>query len=365
MRTTAAVLHDVNKPYSIETVELDPPRRGEVLVKVRAAGVCRSDLHFQKGEATIALPAVLGHEGSGTVESVGDGVTLVKPGDRVILSFVPNCGHCPSCETGRAHLCDEHARTTGKLFDNTSRLHTLAGQDLAHMGKVACFAEHAVVPEAGCIPAPAGLDFPQMALIGCSVTTGVGAALFNAGVQPGDSVAVIGCGGVGLNVLQGARLAGATTIVAVDIKDAALDFARKFGATHVVNARTENAVERVKALTGGGAHWAFEAYGSGTTTRTAVDMVRKRGTAVIVGIAPIGDDAVIEPVVITRMEKTIRGCYYGTARPRQDMPRIADWYGRGLLDIDGLVTRRYPLTDINRAYEDLDTDLVGRGVIVF
>jgi S-(hydroxymethyl)glutathione dehydrogenase / alcohol dehydrogenase len=365
MRITAAVLHDVNKPYSIETVELDPPRRGEVLVKVRAAGVCRSDLHFQKGEATIALPAVLGHEGSGTVEAVGDGVTMVKPGDRVILSFVPNCGHCPSCETGRPYLCDEHARTTGKLFDNTSRLHTLAGQDLAHMGKVACFAEHAVVPEAGCIPAPAGLDFPQMALIGCSVTTGVGAALFNAGVGPGDSVAVIGCGGVGLNVLQGARLAGATTIVAVDVKDAALDFARKFGATHVVNARTENAVERVKALTGGGARWAFEAYGSGATTRMAVDMVRKRGTAVIVGIAPIGDDAVIEPVVITRMEKTIRGCYYGTARPRQDMPRIADWYGRGLLDIDGLVTRRYPLADINRAYEDLDTDLVGRGVIVF
>lgn len=365
MRITAAVLHDVNKPYSIETVELDPPRRGEVLVKVGAAGVCRSDLHFQKGEATIALPAVLGHEGSGTVSAIGEGVTLVKPGDRVILSFVPNCGHCPSCETGRPYLCDEHARTTGKLFDNTSRLHTLAGQDLTHMGKVACFADHAVVPEAGCIPAPAGLDFPQMALIGCSVTTGVGAALFNAGVQPGDSVAVIGCGGVGVNVLQGARLAGATTIVAVDVKAAALDFARKFGATHTVNARTENAVERVKAITGGGTQWAFEAFGGGATTRMAVDMLRKRGTAVIVGIAPIGDDAVIEPLVITRMEKTIRGCYYGSARSRQDMPRIADWYGRGLLDIDGLVTRRYPLAEINRAYEDLDTDAVGRGVIVF
>jgi Zn-dependent alcohol dehydrogenase len=230
---------------------------------------------------------------------------------------------------------------------------------------VACFADHAVVPEAGCVPAPAGLDFPQMALIGCSVTTGVGAALFNAGVEPGDTVAVIGCGGVGLNVLQGARLAGATTIVAVDVKAAALDFARKFGATHTVNARTEDAVERVKAITGGGAHWTFEAFGGGATTRMAVDMLRKRGTAVIVGIAPIGDDAVIEPLVITRMEKTIRGCYYGSARSRQDMPRIADWYGRGLLDIDGLVTRRYPLADINRAYEDLDTDAVGRGVIVF
>ena len=267
MRITAAVLYDVNKPYSIEPVELDPPKRGEVLVKVGAAGICRSDLHFQKGEATIALPAVLGHEGSGTVEAVGDGVGMVKAGDRVILSFVPNCGHFHSCETGRAHLCDEHARTSGKLFDGTSRLHTLAGQDLTHMGKVACFAEYAVVPEAGCIPAPAGLDFPQMALIGCSVTTGVGAAVFNGGVAPGDSVAVIGCGGVGINVIQGARLAGATTIVAVDVKDSALAFARKFGATHTVNARTEAAVERVQAITGGGAQFAFEAYGGGATTR--------------------------------------------------------------------------------------------------
>ncbi len=365
MRITAAVLYDVNKPYSIEPVELDPPRRGEVLVKVGAAGICRSDLHFQKGEATIALPAVLGHEGSGTVEAVGDGVSMVKCGDRVILSFVPNCGHCHSCETGRPHLCDEHARTSGKLFDGTSRLHTLAGQDLAHMGKVACFAEYAVVPEAGCIPAPAGLDFPQMALIGCSVTTGVGAALFNGGVAPGDSVAVIGCGGVGINVIQGARLAGATTIVAVDVKDSALAFARKFGATHTVNARTEAAVERVQAITGGGAQFAFEAYGGGATTRMAVDMLRKRGTAVIVGIAPVGDAVTLEPMVITRMEKTIRGCYYGSARPRQDMPRIADWHARGLLDIDGLVTRRYGLADINRAYDDLESDAVGRGVIVF
>ena len=278
MRITAAVLYDVNKPYAIEPVELDPPKRGEVLVKVGAAGICRSDLHFAKGEATIALPAVLGHEGSGTVEAVGDGVSMVKPGDRVILSFVPNCGHCHSCETGRPHLCDEHARTSGKLFDGTSRLHTLAGQDLTHMGKVACFAEYAVVPEAGCIPAPAALGFPQMALIGCSVTTGVGAAVFNAGVAAGDSVAVIGCGGVGLNVIQGARLAGATTIVAVDVKDSALAFARKFGATHTVNARTEGAVERVQTITGGGAQFAFEAYGGGATTRMAVEMLRKRGT---------------------------------------------------------------------------------------
>jgi Zn-dependent alcohol dehydrogenase len=365
MRITAAVLYDVNKPYSVETVELDPPRRGEVLVRVRAAGVCRSDLHFQRGHATIALPAVMGHEGAGTVEAVGDGVTMVAPGDRVILSFVPNCGHCHSCESGRPHLCDEHARTIGKLFDGTSRLHTLSGQDCAHMGKVACFAEYAVVPEAGCIPAPAALGFPEMALIGCSVTTGVGAAVFNARVRPGDSVAVIGCGGVGLNIVQGARLAGAATIAAVDVKDAALAFARRFGATHVVNARTEDAVARVQALTGGGVDFAFEAYGGGATTKLAVDMLRKHGTAVIVGIAPLGDAAPIEPVVLTRGEKTITGCYYGSARPRQDMPRIAEWAMRGLLDLTSLVTRRYALAEINRAYEDIDSDAVGRGVIVF
>jgi len=365
MRVTAAVLYDVNKPYAIEAVELDPPKRGEVLIKVGAAGVCRSDLHFQKGEATIALPAVLGHEGSGTVQSVGEGVTMVKPGDRVILSFVPNCGHCYSCESGRPHLCDEHARTTGKLYDNTSRLHTLAGQDCAHMGKVACFAEYAVVPEMGCIPAPAALDFAQLALIGCSVTTGVGAAVFNARVQPGDRVVVIGCGGVGLNAVQGARLSGADMIIAVDVKDTALEFAKKFGATHTVNARKEDAVARVQALTGGGAHFAFEAYGAGATTKMAVDMLRKRGTAVIVGIAPNGDTANIEPVVLTRGEKTVTGTYYGSAHSRQDMPRICDWIAQGRLDVASLVTRRYSLGEINRAYEDIETDAVGRGVIVF
>src|SRR5256712_581393 len=211
MRVPAAVLYDVTKPYSVESVELDPPKRGEVLIKVGAAGVCRSDLHFQKGEATIALPAVLGHEGAGTVERVGEGVSMVKPGDRVILSFVPNCGHCHSCESGRPHLCDEHARTTGKLYDNTSRLHTQAGQDCAHMGKVACFAEYAVVPEMGCIPAPASLDFPQLALIGCSVTTGVGAAVFNARGQPAHSVSGIRWGGGGPHRSTGGPLGGSPT----------------------------------------------------------------------------------------------------------------------------------------------------------
>jgi Zn-dependent alcohol dehydrogenase len=269
---------------------------------------------------------------------------------------------------GRPNLCDEHGRTSGRMFDNTSRLHTLTGQDMAHMGKVACFAEYAVVPESGCIPVPTdgtSIDFPQMALIGCSVTTGVGAALFNAKVAPGDSVAVVGCGGVGLNVIQGARLAGATTIIAVDPKEAALEVSSSFGATNTINPDAEDAVKQVMEITGGGANFAFEAYGGGKTTKMAVDMLGKRGTAVIVGIAPLGDTAPIEPVFLTRMEKTVRGSYYGSSHPRQDMPRILDWYQRGLIDIDGLITRRYALDDINRAYEELDSEAVGRGVIVF
>jgi S-(hydroxymethyl)glutathione dehydrogenase/alcohol dehydrogenase len=365
MRVKAAVLHRIQEPYTLQTVELDPPKRGEVLVKVGAAGICRSDLHFQRGESTITVPAVLGHEGSGTVEAVGDGVTMVKVGDRVILSFVPNCGHCHSCESGQPQLCDEHSRTSGRLFDNTSRLHTLDGQDMAHMGKVACFAEYCVVPESGCIPAVDNMDFPQMALVGCSVTTGVGAAVFNARVGPGDSVAVIGCGGVGLNAIQGSRLAGATTIIAVDVKEAALEFASSFGATHTVNPNEGDAVKQVFDITEGGANFAFETYGSGATTRMAVDMVRKHGTAVIVGIAPLGDTAPIEAAYVTRLEKTIRGSFYGSSHPRQDMPRIVDWYRRGLIEIDGLITRRYTLDDINRAYDDLESDAVGRGVIVF
>src|SRR5260370_41203683 len=247
MRVTAAVLYDVNKPYSVETVELDPPKRGEVLIKVGAAGLCRSDLHCRKGGATMRLPAVLGHEGAGTVQAVGEGVTMAKPGDRVILSFVPNGGHCHSCESGRPHLCDEHARTTGKLYDNTSRLHTETGQDCAHMGKVACFAEYAVVPEMGCIAAPASLDFPQLALIGCSVTTGVGAAVFNARVQPGDSAVVIGCGGVGLNVLQGPRPAGAPPPAPVAANDTPPTLPQRVRATPTLKARTRKPMPRARA----------------------------------------------------------------------------------------------------------------------
>ncbi|MBI2887462.1 MAG: Zn-dependent alcohol dehydrogenase [Chloroflexi bacterium] len=366
MRVKAAVLHEENKPLAIEEIELQPPKRGEVLIKVGAAGICRSDLHFIKGEAPITLPAILGHEGSGTVEAVGEGVTMVKPGDRVILSFVPNCGFCHYCETGRPHLCDTALSVNrGVMMDGTSRHFTASGKQITNMGKVSCFAERTVAPESGCIPVAEDFPLENAALVGCSVTTGVGAVLFNAKVQPGSSVAVVGCGGVGLNVIQGARIAGATTIIAVDVQDPQLDFACRFGATHSVNASREDAVARVRQITQGGVDYAFEAFGGGETTNMAVEMTRKGGTAVIVGLAPVGDKAPIEAMTLTRLEKTIKGCYYGSSRPRQDMPRLVELYRRGVLDIDHLVARRYSLDQINGAFADLDSSKVGRGVIVF
>ena len=361
----AAVLYETGKPLVIEDVVLDPPKAHEVRVRIAAAGVCRSDLHFMRGHAVIPVPAVLGHEGSAVVEEIGEGVTTVKAGDHVILSFVPHCGHCASCLTGRPNLCDTHLATGAKLFDGTSRLH-VNGQDVAHMGKVACFAEQAVVPETGCIPIADDVPFDVAALIGCSVTTGVGSALYSAEVQPGSTAAVIGCGGVGLNVIQGARLLNAGKIIAVDVNDAALEFATRFGATDSVNPANEDALKRIKELTGGrGADYTFEVFGSSETAKLAFDAAGKRGTVVMVGIAPVGDTAPIDMVALGREEKTFKGSYYGSSRPSVDMHRMVDLYQSGKLDLDGLVTRHYALDQINEAYEGLDKGVVGRGVITF
>ena len=360
----AAILVEVNEPLRIEEVELDPPKAHEVRVRIAAAGVCRSDLHFIRGEAIIAKPAVLGHEGSAIVEEVGEGVTRVAPGDHVILSFVPFCGRCKSCLTGHANLCDTHLATGPSMFDGTRRLHW-NGKDLAHMGKVACFAEQAVVPETGCMKIDPEFPMPQAALIGCSVTTGVGSVLFSANVEPGSTVAVIGCGGVGLNVLQGARLAGASRVIAVDINDAALEFATRFGATDTLNPNDGDALKAIRDMTGGGVDYAFEAFGSSETASLAFDAARKGGTAVIVGLAPVGDFASIDPVALVRYEKTLKGAYYGSSRPALDFYRMVDFYKSGKIDVDGLITRSYSLDQINEAYEELDRGVVGRGVITF
>jgi NDMA-dependent alcohol dehydrogenase len=361
----AAVLYETNKPLVIEEVDIDPPKAHEMRVKLAAAGVCRSDLHFMKGEAIIATPAVLGHEGSAVVQEIGEGVTSVAPGDHVILCFAPYCGHCTSCLTGHSNRCDTHQQATGKMFDGTNRIH-VGGRDLTQMAKLACFAEEAIVPETGVAKIDPSIPMGVAALIGCSVTTGVGTAIYSAEVTPGSTVAVIGCGGVGLNVLQGARLAGATRIIAVDINDAALEFAGKFGATDTVNAKHGDAVKAIRDLTGGaGVDYAFEAFGSSETITMTFEAARKGGIAVIAGLAPMGDPAAIDGVMLVRQEKTLKGAYYGASRPTLDFYRMLDMYQSGALDIDNLITRTYSLDQINEAYEELDRGVVGRGIIAF
>ena len=359
----AAVLYEYGQPLMVEEVELDPPKEHEVRVQIQATGICRSDLHYMKGHAHIALPVVLGHEASGIVQEVGEGVTTVKPGDRVILSFVPNCGRCSFCTTGRTNLCEAHAATGANLFDGTTRLHK-GEQRIFHMGKVASFAQEAIVPETGCIPLPPEVPLAVAALIGCCVTTGVGAAIFSAKVQPGSTVAVIGCGGVGLNIIQGARLLNAARIIAVDPNEGKLEFATRLGATHSVNPTHQDPVARIKELTQGqGADYTFEAFGSAETVEVAFNAARRGGTAVVLGIVPLGEPASIDPVALVRQEKTLKGSYYGSSRPTVDMPLMVELYLAGKLNIDDLVTRYYKLDDVNQAYQDLERGELVRGVI--
>ncbi|MBM3925095.1 MAG: Zn-dependent alcohol dehydrogenase [SAR202 cluster bacterium] len=363
MKIKAAVLYKVKTPLVVEEVDLDDPKPGEVLVKVGAAGICRSDWHFMVGEAPMPTPVILGHEGAGVVERTGKGVTRVKPGDRVILSFVSPCGQCPFCATGRPNLCDVHVATFGNMMDGTKRHHK-NGKDIVPSSKLACFASHSVVPEVACVPCPNDLPLGIAAVIGCCVTTGVGAAINTARVEPGSTVAVVGCGGVGLNVIMGARLSNALKIIAVDINDASLEFATRFGATHTVNPKHGDAVAMVKKLTGGlGADYTFEVYGGAETCELAFNMARKGGTATIVGIAPTGDMPHIDATAIVRQEKTMKGSYYGSARMYTDMPRMVELYRSGKLDLDALITRHYKLDDINKAYQDLNNGAVGRGII--
>ncbi len=359
----AAVLYEYGKPMVIEEVELDPPKSGEIHVKVAAAGICRSDLHVMKGDALQPLPVVLGHEGAGIVLGIGEGVVSFKPGDRVIIPFVSSCGKCVSCLTGRGNLCDTHGATAGFMFDGTTRLHK-NDHRIHHMSKLACFAQEAIVPDISCVIVPDDVPMAQAALIGCCVTTGIGATTHTTKVAPGNTVAVIGCGGVGINVIQGAHLQNASKIIAIDINEGALEFAMGFGATHAINSNQEDPIQCAKDITGGlGVDYAFEVFGSTKTVKNAFDIVRKGGTAVIVGLAPVNEVAGIDVVSLVRQEKTLKGSYYGSTRPSIDIPNMIDMYRSGKINIDDLITREYSLDDINEAYSDLEHGEIGRGVI--
>ncbi len=363
-RIKAAVIHQVNTPLKIETVDLEPPRTGEVQVKIAATGICHSDLHNIKGHREPAFPAILGHEGTGFVEAVGDGVTSLKAGDRVILSFRPNCGRCHYCVSGVPVLCDGHKGSRKVMCDGTSRV-SLGGKPLYVSTRLGTFAEKIVCPEEQAIPITGDVPHEVAALIGCCVTTGVCAVTNAAQVPPGSSVVVIGCGGVGLNAIQGARLAGASQIIAIDILDNKLEYAREFGATHTINSERADAEKEVRRITGGGADYAVEAIGLAATVEQAVECIRPGGKAVIVGMAPEGDLARIDAYKLVAQQKTLMGTGYGNARQRIDIPRMVDHYLSKRLDLDRLVSRRYRLEEINEGFSALQRGEVKRGVIVF
>jgi S-(hydroxymethyl)glutathione dehydrogenase/alcohol dehydrogenase len=361
----AAVLYEANAPLQVVDLEQEGPRAGEARVSVKAAGVCHSDWHIMNGDWQVPLPMVLGHEAAGVVEEVGAGVATVKPGDHVIFSFRPHCGRCFYCNIGRSILCDGHASPRFGMLDGSFRLRK-NGEDVRQMARIGTFAERVVCPAEMLVPIRRDMPWPQAALIGCCVPTGVGAVTHCARVELGASVLVVGCGGVGLNVVQGARLAGAARIIACDLLDGKLAFAKEFGATDTINARTENVVERVKELTGGrGADYAFDAIGSEATTLQILDAIRNGGTAVIVGMAAMSVRAGIAPYWMALFEKTLKGTLYGSVRPDVDFPRLVDLYLAGRLKIDQLVSRTYTLGQINEGFAALRGGQVARGVVVF
>ena len=362
----AAILYKPNTPLEVVQVEQQGPKAGEARVRVKAAGICHSDWHVINGDWTMPLPMVLGHEAAGIVEEVAPGVTNVKPGDHIIFSFRPQCGRCLYCSLGRSILCDGHNDTPRfVLFDGTQRM-SVKGQGLNQMARIGTFSEQVVCPAEHLVPIRPDMPWPQAALVGCCVPTGVGAVTRCAQVEAGASVLVIGCGGVGLNVVQGARLAGAATIIACDLLDSKLAYAKEFGATHTINASGTSPVDFARSLTNGrGVDYAFDAIGGEATTLQIVDAIRPGGTAVIVGMAAMAVRAPITPYMMALQEKCIRGTMYGSVRPDLDFPKLVDLYMQGRLKIDELVSRTYRLEEINEGFAALRTGQVARGVITF
>jgi len=362
----ACVLREPGRPPAVETVSLEAPRAGEVLVKVAAAGVCHSDIHLADGRLGDGRwPMVLGHEGAGVVHAVGAGVTGVSVGDHVVFCMVASCGLCDACRSGRRTLCEPVGRQSvaGNLPEGSSRLRAADGTVLQHGLTVACFAEYAVVAAAGAIPIPADVPLWQAALLGCGVVTGFGAVAHAARVRIGERVAVIGCGGVGLQVIAAARLAGATVIVAVDRRPEKLAHALRRGATHAVDASRVDAAAEIVTLTGGGVDHAFEVVGTAATIRAAWDCIRPGGTAVVVGLAPPGIEVSL-PAIDFLSEKRIMGSYYGSADPTQTFPGLVELVRSGRLQLADMVSHLIDLDGVPEALDRLRRGEGDRSVIV-
>jgi len=357
----AAVLREVGLPLEIEEVDIAAPGPNEVVVRTVAAGVCHSDLHFVEGSYPTRMPVVPGHESAGIVEAVGSQVRYTKPGDHVITCMSAFCGQCGFCVTGRPHLCQ--SRETWRSRDEPPRLSQ--DDDIVHqLYNLASYAEVLLVHERAVVKIRDDMPLDRASLIGCAVVTGYGAVTNTAKVEVGASVAVIGCGGVGLSAINGAAIAGAGQIIAIDIFDAKLDMARRFGATHTVNAAAADPVEAVIELTGGGVEYSFEALGLKETAEEAFQMLRVGGDATIIGLVPKGQMIEIDPSQLL-YEKTLRGSNMGSNRFRVDMPRLVEFYMDGRLHLDELISKRIPLDAINEAFAEMKRGEVARSVIIF
>ena len=357
----AAVLREVNTPLEIEEVQTADPGPREVLVRTVAAGVCHSDLHFQNGSYPYPLPVILGHESAGVVEAVGSDVKYVQRGDHVITCLSAFCGHCEYCLTGQMSLCQEPELQ--RKADESPRL-AQEGTPIAQFLNLSSFAEYMLVHEHAVAKVREDMPLDRAALIGCGVTTGVGAVIHTAAVEPGSTVAVIGCGGVGLSCINGAEIAGASRIIAVDTLASKLELARKFGATEVVNATDNDPVEAVRELTGGGVHYAFEAIGLKVTTEQAFKMIRAGGCATVIGMIPVGTMVEIHGPEFLR-EKKLQGSNMGSNRFRVDMPRYVEFYLAGKLHLDDMISSHIKLEDVNDAFAQLETGEVARNIIMF
>lgn len=367
MKTKAAVMYEANKPLVIEELDLEGPKEGEVLIKYSASGICHSDYSILHGVMGGRTPMVLGHEGAGIIEEVGTGVTDLKPGDHVIAVLTPSCGKCVMCEEEKPFMCSQMGKlmATGRMLDGSTRF-SRNGTPIFHMGALGTFSERSVIQAGSAVRIGDNAPLDTVCLVGCGVTTGVGAAVNTANVHKGSTVAVVGCGGVGLSIIQGARINGASQIIAVDPVPEKRELAMQLGATHGVDPFAEGGpIKQVKQLTGGlGVHYAFEALGRIDTTEQCWGMARPAGRAIIVGMTNQSEKIKLGATGLFG-EKRIKGSGYGSAIPKRDIPRFVDWYLNGELKLDEMITKRIALEDINQAFEEMGRGEGARSVIMY
>jgi S-(hydroxymethyl)glutathione dehydrogenase/alcohol dehydrogenase len=363
LHATAAVMEEVGRPLVLSEIEVDEPQGREILVRTAAAGLCHSDLLFLEGSWPHPVPTILGHEVTGTVEAVGPEVNDFAPGDTVIGCAGGGCYRCRFCVTGRPLLCE--GRAAHERVEGAAPRLTRHGEAIHQYGQLSGFSTLLLVHEDAAVGIPSEIPPRVAAILGCGVATGLGAVFNTAGVEPGDSVVVTGCGGVGLNAVQGARIAGAGTIVAVDVVSMKLELARTLGATDVVDASESDPVERVVDLTGGGATHVIEASGVGAVAEQAIAMAAPGGTVTLVGLPPQGTRVSFDPATLIPGERVTRGSHVGSLRPTIDIPRYADMYLRGQLELEPLVSSRIPLSAVNDGFAAMGRGEVARAVIEF